>query len=223
MHVLCQCSTRPGALPPRCVAARPAQQVRRSARGSSKDPTGRWCRHVGTAEGAHDHVTPPADSPDRDAHAGLTVDTEGAQLVRGGHRGRGRTRPEARGGDMQQHMVIKAMLGGLLGTLGQMLLVYAAGSSAPRHPRTGSRRTGHRENRPGRRLPAAGPSGRAGPAPGARAMPGGLRRYGSVLPHAGSARRVVPGGGRCCGRRDAGHARADLAGAVSYLDDPRPP
>jgi hypothetical protein len=25
---------------------------------------------------------------------------------------------------MQQHMVIKAMLGGLLGTLGQILLVY---------------------------------------------------------------------------------------------------
>jgi uncharacterized protein DUF6789 len=38
--------------------------------------------------------------------------------------GRGRTRPEERGRDMQQHMVIKAMLGGLLGTLGQTLLVY---------------------------------------------------------------------------------------------------
>lgn len=38
--------------------------------------------------------------------------------------GKGRTRPEERMRDRQQHTVITAILGGLLGTLGQMLLVY---------------------------------------------------------------------------------------------------
>ena len=59
-----------------------------------------------------------------------------------------------------------------------------------------------------------------GPAPGTRAMPGGLWRHGSVLPDAGSARGAVPWGWRRCGRRDPGHARTDLAGAVSRLGDP---
>src|SRR5262249_41472298 len=73
--------------------------------------------------------------------------------------------------------------------------VSAPGVAGPATARLCHRRTGHRENRPGRRLPAAGPGGRAGPARGARAMPGGLRRHGSGLPAAGSARRGVPGGG----------------------------
>src|SRR5262245_16024578 len=39
-------------------------------------------------------------------------------------RGRGRTRLTGRVKEMSQHSVSKAMLGGLLGTLGQILLVY---------------------------------------------------------------------------------------------------
>jgi hypothetical protein len=50
VQVLCQHAPRPGALPPRGVAARPARQVTSSERGPHKDSTGRWYRHVGTGD-----------------------------------------------------------------------------------------------------------------------------------------------------------------------------
>src|SRR5712691_6440123 len=93
MHVLCQCSTRPGARPPRCVVSRPAQQGARGERGPHKDATGSWCRPVGTgadrcrdggtAAGAHGHMTPSAVSPNLHARMGLVVGTEGVEVVRG--------------------------------------------------------------------------------------------------------------------------------------------
>ena len=46
--------------------------------------------------------------------------------------GRGCTRLIGREKDVQQHMVSKAMLGGLLGTLGQMLLVMDRETAPPR-------------------------------------------------------------------------------------------
>ena len=49
--------------------------------------------------------------------------------------GKGRTRPEERMSDMQQHTVITAMLRGLLGTLGQMLLVYGVAALMVGHTR----------------------------------------------------------------------------------------
>ena len=42
MQVLCQCSSRPGARPPWCVASRPGRQATRSEGGAYQDPTGRW-------------------------------------------------------------------------------------------------------------------------------------------------------------------------------------
>src|SRR5262245_49117181 len=93
VHVLCQCSTRAGALPPRCVVSRPAQQGARCERGPHKDATGRGCRqvgtgadrcrYVGTAEGAHGHRTPSAVSPNLHARMGLVVGTEVVEVVKG--------------------------------------------------------------------------------------------------------------------------------------------
>src|SRR6266851_5178724 len=78
-------------------------------------------RHGGRGEGPQDTTcsrsAPPRPHGSRGWH--------GSCRTRLGRKsGRGCTRLTGRVKDMQQHMVIKAMLGGLLGTLGQILLVY---------------------------------------------------------------------------------------------------
>src|SRR5262245_9268280 len=55
---------------------------------------------------------------------GRVVGTDVVQLRGGGTRGRGRTRPEERGSAMPPHTVITTMLGGLLGTVAQIMCVY---------------------------------------------------------------------------------------------------
>src|SRR5215831_1089343 len=78
-------------------------------------------RHGGRGEG-------PQDTPGRSSEPPRTHRSRGwhgsciTRLERNG--GRGCTRLIGRGKDMQQYMVSKAMLGGLLGTLGQILFVY---------------------------------------------------------------------------------------------------
>jgi hypothetical protein len=53
--------------------------------------------------------------------AGRVVGTEVVQLRGGGTRGRGQTRPEEKGSAMPPHTVITTMLGGLLGTVAQIM------------------------------------------------------------------------------------------------------
>ena len=114
--------------------------------------------------------------------------------------------------------------GGTRGRARDVARVPAPGVARPAAARLCHRRTGHRENHPGRRLPAAGHGGRAGHA---------RRRVGNAW-RATAVRKPIT---RCWKRSGScavgpaatlssqtlASARADLAGAVSRPDDPRPP
>src|SRR5262249_61362317 len=89
------------------------------------------CRHGGGCARPYDTICSLSESPRTYGARGW----HGSCRTRLGRQsGRERTRLIGRVKDMSQHSVSKAMLGGLLGTLGQILLVYGVAPLMAGHP-----------------------------------------------------------------------------------------